>query len=143
MKRGQPPKRHKPLARGKPPRRSSRPIPARRADPKKRRFADRRQPDFIQWLLQEPCCITNKRTGHWNRANESFILVDPAHIKTRSTGGDDLYNAVPLAHHLHEEQHRIGIKSFQRKYGVDLVAIAKAHTERFLAEHPEHALDVQ
>lgn len=34
----------------------------------------------------------------------------------------------------HEEQHAIGIRSFQKRYGVDLKAIARQLTEVYEAE---------
>lgn len=85
------------------------------------RFPHRRCPDFIEWIREQKCCITH-RYG-----------VDPAHIKPRSTGGDDLYNVVPLCRKLHDELHHIGIDSFQRNYTIDLAGIAHIMTERFIA----------
>jgi hypothetical protein len=67
------------------------------------------------------------------------VVVDPTHVRGRGAGGDDLYNAVPLAHYLHDELHQHGAETFAAKYGVDLAALAVTYTERFLAEHPEYA----
>ena len=86
------------------------------------RFPHRRCPEYIEWLKDQRCCITH-RYG-----------VDPAHVKTRGSGGDDLYNCVPMVHSLHDELGRIGIKTFQRKYAIDLSAVASHFTERFFSE---------
>jgi len=128
-------------------------IKSRRSKPRRRAGACR---EYLDWLKTQKCVITGKRhgmlyrdgtftCGRYELANWRTIIVDPAHVRTKRLGGD-LWNAVPLAHHLHEEQHRIGIKSFQAKYGVDLAELAREHTERWLqtesgaawlAQHPE------
>ena len=122
----------KPISRS-PLKRSSRPPRARKADPTKRRFAGRRCRPYLDWLQREACCVTG-----WRSDVEGFG-VDPAHIRPRSTGGDDLYNALPLIRRLHDKQHVIGWPEFEKWYGIDAKAIAKEHTERFFAEHPEVA----
>lgn len=70
-----------------------------------------------------------------------YAVIDPAHVRARGAGGCDLYNALSLAHHLHEEQHHIGLKSFEAKYGVDLLAIAHRQTEEFLELYPEYRIE--
>ena len=98
--------------------------------------------EYLDWLKEQPCVITGKRTGQWTTdpVLHGFklipIVVDPAHVRTKRLGGD-LWNAVSLAHHLHEEQHRIGIGSFQAKYGVILEVEARRQTEQFLEEYPQ------
>jgi hypothetical protein len=133
LRRGKPPVRTKPIAR------SRKPIKARKADPSKRRFAKHRCIEYLAWLPTQPCCVTGKREGAWVSDGAFYIAIDPAHVRPRSLGGDDLWNALPLAHHLHVEQHRIGLETFWKEVGLDPVKIAAEHTERFLAEHPELA----
>lgn len=106
--------------------RSHKPIRARKADPERRRFAKHRCKPFTDSLKGLPCCVSGESV--WR-----YAIVDPAHIKTRGSGGDDLYNTLPLVRHLHEEQHRIGWPRFEKKYGIDRVALAHAYTERWLA----------
>jgi hypothetical protein len=48
-----------------------------------------------------------------------------AHVKSRGAGGDDMDNCVPLCAYHHDRQHTMGIKSFQRQYGINLAFIAK------------------
>lgn len=114
-------------------------VKARRSRPRRRVGACRK---YLDWLATEACRILGKRTGEyattdiWGELRVGKVVVDPAHVRTKRLGGD-LYNAISLAHHLHEEQHRIGIKSFAAKYGVDLTELARQQTEEFLALHPE------
>jgi hypothetical protein len=120
----------KPIARGRPPR-------ARKPDPKTRRFAKHRCPEFIAWLGLQPCAISGARSWQTVKHSSGWMLtvyVVAAHVvKARGAGGDDLYSAIPMAQHLHDEQHRMGIKSFAAKYNVDLAALAREYAERWLA----------
>lgn len=66
---------------------------------------------------------------------------DPAHVRSRGASagawlesGDG--NLVPLCRRHHEEQHRIGILSFQERYSVDLAAKARVIGLAFL-ERPD------
>lgn len=61
-------------------------------------------------------CIACKKRG-----------CDPAHIKTRGSGGDDTYNNVmPLCRKHHTEQGQIGWKKMSVKYrAVDLDLVSK------------------
>jgi hypothetical protein len=75
----------------------------------------------MAWIRQQPCDLTG------------VTPADPHHVKTRGAGGDDVGNVIPLAHHLHEECHRIGILSFQRKRNVCLYSRARKYGQRWLA----------
>ena len=52
-----------------------------------------------------------------------------AHVKTRGSGGHDS-SGIALCSQHHKEQHSIGILTFQRRYGLDLWAIAAEFTRR-------------
>lgn len=42
---------------------------------------------------------------------------DPAHIKSKGSGGDDIWwNLIPLCRRHHVEQHKIGWQSMSKKY---------------------------
>lgn len=60
-------------------------------------------------------------------------LTDPAHIKTRGAVGtsEDVGNIVPLCRRCHTEQHQIGIKSFEKKFDVDLGHWGKVYARLF------------
>lgn len=51
--------------------------------------------------------------------------VECDHVVTRGAGGSDVDNAIPQCHKHHMMRHRIGIESFQEKFEVDLLTIAK------------------
>ena len=73
-------------------------------------------PVYREWIRSHPCCISD-------------MPAECAHVRVRLHG--DLGNCVPLAPHLHREIHRHGIKSFARKYGIDLAQVAAAYGEAY------------
>lgn len=81
-----------------------------------KRFANRRHPAFAAWVRSGLCLIGEQCFG---------TGVEACHVTSRGAGGDDLGNLVPMCRAHHREQHQIGIRSFERKYGVDLKAHAK------------------
>ena len=98
-------RRRKPLKRGKPPRRVN---PGRKARLHAEAFGD--QAAHCRTL---PCCICRAPPPS-----------DPAHVRSRGAGGKDK-DTVPMCRQHHQDQHQIGIKTFQRIYEVDLAAIAR------------------
>ena len=69
-----------------------------------KRFAARRDPVYAKWVRSGLCLIGEQCFG---------------------AGGDDRGNLVPLCRQHHREQHQIGLRSFERKYDVDLTAHAQ------------------
>src|SRR3990167_3896694 len=73
------------------------------------------------WIRSKACCVSGARPGEsvlwpwtrWGRQRPAVIVA--AHAKARGAGGTDA-ELVPLERALHEEQHRIGARSFERKY---------------------------
>ena len=62
-----------------------------------------------KWLIM-PSCLINKNC---------FGRLDPHHLKTRGSGGDDSQtNVMPLCRLHHTELHKIGLSSFVEKYGL-------------------------
>ena len=59
---------------------------------------------------------------------------DPAHLRSRGAGGRDHGNIVPLCRTCHSMQHAIGIKTFQARVAVDLLAVAWAIAAQLEAE---------
>ena len=82
------------------------------------------------WVRMLPCAVYLAS----GRACESWWRVHAAHIKSRGAGGPDRQNLVPLCAAHHALQHDIGIRSFQKRYGVDLKKIAHALTEQYERE---------
>jgi hypothetical protein len=94
-------------------------------------FPKRRDPAYLDWIHTLPCAIVGApkwETGALYPRPTSWcypaIGVDAAHVKTRATGGADRQNLVPLCRRHHEEQHRIGIPAFQKRWGINLAKIA-------------------
>jgi hypothetical protein len=85
---------------------------------RKSRFPHRRHPAFLAWLRTYPCVLCGNS-------------AEPAHVKSRGAGGDDIGNTVPLCRTHHREQHDTGIQSFARKYGIDLAQVAAGYGEAF------------
>lgn len=81
-----------------------------------KRFAARRDPAYATWVRSGLCLIGDQCFG---------TGVDACHVKSRGAGGDDRGNLIPLCRSHHREQHQIGLRSFERKYGVDLMAHAQ------------------
>lgn len=55
---------------------------------------------------------------------------EPAHVKSRGAGGT-AKDMVPLCSEHHREQHQIGIRSFERKHGIDLAELARVYWSRW------------
>ena len=82
-------------------------------------------------LLPKPGRIRNKKLLD-EITNKGFCCIsgesrpDPAHIKTKGSGGDDIpENLVPLARRFHTEQHTIGWRRFREKYGDKIMTWAE------------------
>lgn len=83
----------------------------------RKRLARRRALQFgpqAELCRKSPCCIPGCRRRR----------SDPAHVVSTGAGGKDRGNVVPLCRPHHDQQHLIGVKTFQRKHGLDLAAIA-------------------
>ncbi|HUE14982.1 MAG TPA: hypothetical protein VMR25_12505 [Planctomycetaceae bacterium] len=79
------------------------------------------------WVRRHSCSVPGCQDGP----------IEFAHAKSRGAGGHDA-QGVPLCLKHHHEQHASGIETFQRKYKVDLFALAahfaKTTTDRALIE---------
>lgn len=133
MKRSPLPKRRTPL------KRSTKPI-ARKKRPnvkrsKPRRVSVERKPEYLRWL-RENCmcifCVAQSKAGETVTREWLHEIVDPAHTSNNGRGsrGPDS-GCVPLCRAHHSEQHRIGVKDFEAKYGVDLKREAETHYSVF------------
>ena len=116
------------------------PVKRRNAKRGGTRFPKRRDPAYLDWIREQPCVVSDMRSGQSNAGERGLIQtwVVAAHHPSVGAGGTD-YDALPLDTRLHDEQHRIGIKSFCAEYNLDWPALTAAHRERYLAEHPEVA----
>jgi len=76
-----------------------------------------RCPEHLGWIRRQPCSVLDCR-------NQSV----PHHVRNGGDGGmgvkpSDSW-AVPICQVHHSELHRIGHRSFEKKHGLDLRAIA-------------------
>ena len=71
----------------------------------------------VQWVRRQKCVVTGISNG-WS---------ENVHVRTGGTGRKaDACWIVPMVGWKHMELHRIGVKSFEEKYGIDLQALAVA-----------------
>ena len=110
------------MKRASPLKRSGRVKPVNR-----KRAAKRKARDFgpyADWIRTQPCCISGKRTGEDGVLPYTRCFVEAAHVRSRGAGGTSDANLVPLDWVLHSAQHTSGIRALEKKYGVDLKALA-------------------
>jgi len=116
-----------PLKRGQPLRRSGRLRRTRLKQKGKRTkksgghlFYKRRDSAYMRWLSEKIAagqlrCLLYERGAHWCSWG-----LHRCHVRSRGAGGADGANVVILCRSGHDEQHRIGTRSFERKYQVTL-----------------------
>lgn len=89
-----------------------------------------RDPDYRKWIQQHECAVNH--IHDYARYGDAF-LSDPAHVRTKRNHGDLLI--VPLCRGAHQEQHRIGVRSFAKLYRLNLEERATQLRADYLAEH--------
>jgi len=85
---------------------------------------------FRRWCRGQPCIFTL----------EASDRVDPAHVLSRGSGGDDFVNVVPVVNELHRLQHDRGWTFLLSKYGQDKQWLERQAIDTlisFLKEHHE------
>jgi hypothetical protein len=96
---------------------STKPIRARKKDPTKRRFNRLRDPAYQEWIRQQPCVLAS--------ANHYCLgPIQSCHVRTRSTGAPDRGNCFPCCLGGHSLQHSIGLRPFEKRFDLDLSAVA-------------------
>lgn len=90
--------------------------------PKSKRFKSK---IYKKYIKNQPCCISGQ------------IDVDPHHVKSIGSGGSDL-TMIPLSHELHQECHKIGKHTFQRKYDIDFNEIQVGYLQQFIEQELIH-----
>lgn len=126
-------KQRTPLRRLTPLPRPSKPIKRvngkRRAKNQERAYGSRER---REWLHRLPCCITGD-APQWG------VKIDAVHVKGGGAGRKaDASLVVPMSATLHREMHRIGQKSFEAKYKVDLLAQAAFYDRAWRKAQDEH-----
>jgi hypothetical protein len=115
-----------------------------------KRFAARRNDVYREWIRTLPCTLLGRKrsmfvsfpqgdcieyVGEHHRCAPGDV-IDPAHVKSRGAGADDVGQIVPLCHTEHSRQHQHGIKSWAREwFGFDGLENLKAEAEKLAAEY--------
>lgn len=88
--------------------------------------------DYIRGL---PCLLADREPcecGKYIYVGSRRMVTEACHVRTKRLAGDKA-NIVPLCTSHHQEQHRVGIKTFQVRHSLDLKAEASrlwdAYTE--------------
>jgi len=106
-----------------------------RAIPKKRAKARRgpmRDPKYRRWCSTQWCVVCRILSD--DQRPPAYHPIDPAHTQnngTSSKGPDS--SCAPLCRKHHDE-YDAGREAFEKKYGVDMKALAAEHYERYLQE---------
>lgn len=80
----------------------------------------------LDWLHSLPCCVTGVRGD-----------IEAAHVVTGGTGRKaDAKWLVPMARELHRQLHQHGVRTFQKRWGVNLKALAIETERAWLAGEP-------
>jgi hypothetical protein len=109
-------------------------VPKPKRKLQKKRFQARRDPKYAAWIRGQFCCIS---VGyHWMPSFTTWGgTIQAAHVRSRGAAGDDRANLVPLCGDHHAEQHRVGTRSFEKKYGVNLKEEAERLWQEYQREH--------
>lgn len=93
---------------------------------------------YLDWIKTRPCLVI--ASGRECRGTRCCFQVgrriEPAHVKTRGSGGADRGNVVPLCPQHHDEQEG-DTEGFEKVYGVSLkLAAAELLVEYIKAGEP-------
>ena len=91
------------------------------------------------WIRGLRCILDGWGVKVWTRPGTGTTHMcwgssQVCHIKSRGTGGPDRNNVVPMCAYAHDEQHRIGIPAFEKRWGVNLKEVAHALTAQYDVE---------
>jgi hypothetical protein len=87
---------------------------------------------YREWIRGRPCVLFGHPAGH-----QCLGAVECCHVKTRGAGGHDRGNCYPGCRGAHTLQHTLGIRSFEKLFGIDLAAIASELAARAPTPTPE------
>lgn len=122
--------------------------PVEKPKPRKQapRFGKRRDSDYAKWVREQPCILARWTEWHplqipWPKGGGYDMVwhgcigrVQVCHVKSRGAGGNDRSNCFAACAGAHDEQHRIGIRSFEQRWGVDLQAEAERLDREYTAQ---------
>lgn len=92
-------------------------------------------PAHRAWVRRHRCCVPGCQ----------MLPIECAHVRTGTDGGQALKPSdrwtISLCNYHHAEQHRIGERSFEKRYGIDLAALAEEFARR--SPHRVHWQDAR
>jgi hypothetical protein len=95
-----------------------------KAKRKKERFARQfHSEEFVEWTRQSRCVVHSCTHG---------VPSECAHNPSRGAGGTWV-DVSPMCGFHHRQQHHIGVKKFQRLYGISFKQTNAAHTAKWEA----------
>jgi len=74
---------------------------------------------YLDWMRKQPCVVCRR------------VPSDPDHHPSRGSGRGTDRRTYPVCRMHHVERHRIGIYTFQRKYGIDVESEISSHERRY------------
>ncbi len=93
-------------------------------------------PGFRDWIRRQPCILADRdpcECGKYVNVGTKRTPIAACHIRTRRNNGD-MGNLYPGCAKHHQEQHQMGVKSFEQKYGLNLKVMGREFWERFQEE---------
>lgn len=81
--------------------------------------------EFVTWIHSLACVVSGSGGSSWDP-------IVAAHVRSKGAGGR-WSDIVPMLRSLHDELHQIGVRSFEKKYEVDLQLAAAAVVQRWKA----------
>lgn len=97
------------------------------------RMKHRRVPELRDWIGCQFCVGREWVAGHVCGYSVARKQVECAHVRTRGAGHGDLFNVVPMCPALHDATEAGKRHAWERRTGVDLVALARIYTSVWVA----------
>ena len=93
--------------------------------------------EFRKWIARQPCILADRVPCEcigYLAVGSNHFRSDACHVRSVGAGGTDRGNIFSACRKHHSEQHRIGIKTFERRYGLNLKQAALDYDERYRQE---------
>jgi hypothetical protein len=94
---------------------------------------------YREFIRAQPCILAGRgrvieEHATWARAvgHFCFAAVRACHVKARGAGGPDMGNLYPACDAAHDEQHAVGIPTFEKQWEISLPKIAEQLHQDFL-----------
>lgn len=91
---------------------------------------------YAAWIRTQPCIIRDReaRTETWPLVHRCLGETQACHVRSRGAAGFDLGNLYPGCLIAHHQQHLIGLRSFQARWGIDLKTEAERLYQQYVQE---------